>query len=130
MTQSISGSKGSFSTCYTSLKASTIESHPAWHNRVDFNEINTLLEKTPPFTFILSSLDRKDTYLLSYVRADHVVSHVQFTRDGNKDAWCYTNGQDNEHTLLDEMIKNAMHCEEDSIPTPLCLTSLQPLNRV
>ncbi len=95
---------------------SLIEQYPGWQENLNLAKAVELLESQAPFTHLVSSLPKPSTYLLSYIRKDKTVAQVQFVQDKDTDSWCYKNGSDNTFGTLREMIKQAMHCEEDPIP--------------
>jgi hypothetical protein len=102
-----------------------IEKHLAWHGQVDMDMASKLLEHKAPFSYILSSLTVPDTYVLSYVRQDLMVTHTIFKRGDDDRDWEYRNGDSHICKTLDELVCKVMHCEpEKCSPLSSALTAI------
>ncbi len=129
MSRNIEGLPSPFNTLPTHLSPSQamyIEQYPGWQGTLSLAQIVELLDGQPPFTYLLSFLPESSTYLLSYTGKDQMIAHVQFAKDKQTNNWTYKNGSHNAFKGLSEMIKQAMHCEEEPIPIYHSKPVLQP----
>lgn len=102
-------------TLESSSKQENIEHHSAWHRNIDMTMASLLLIQKPPFSFILSPLPQKETYLLTYVREDSIITSTIF--NSIEGQWHYRNGDDHICSTLQDLICKAMHCHpEDCKP--------------
>ena len=88
-----------------------IEKHLAWHGKISLDRASRLMEYKPFFSYILTSGETPDTYILSYMGANGIVAHAVFERDNN--AWLYRNFTHHRCATLDELIPKAMHCKPE-----------------
>jgi len=86
-----------------------VEKHPGWNGKIDMDKASELLRNKTSFSYILCPGNKPNTYALSYVRQDGVVSHAIFNKESTQ--WRYRNGMDDSCDTLEELVPRVMHCE-------------------
>jgi hypothetical protein len=69
-----------------------IQSHLAWHENINEEVSETLLQGKPPFTYILRSGEKEHAYFITYVKSDLSTKHQFFVLEIDRKGWYYRNG--------------------------------------
>lgn len=100
------------------LQLEDIKRHPAWHGELDTANVTNLLEGSGVTAFILTQGSDRNSYLLSYAKAeDRSIFHVILKQDNKKMRWLSYNGATHTSKTLEGVICKAMHCPpEECLP--------------
>ena len=88
-----------------------IEHFPAWHGCISQNEAETALQNHKPFTFVLREASEKDHFIISFVRDDSSIGHVDFIFDIQTKKWFYKNGGFHYEDKIEALVPQMMHCD-------------------
>lgn len=90
-----------------------ITSHAAWKGTIDQVEAEDLLKNSNPFTYLLRSDKKENSYFISYVGEDRTIRHQFFILDPDHEKWRYQNGCANSCHDLNKLIPLMMHCDPE-----------------